>query len=76
MDRNNTTLFEDIEQEENAFEEDNAVYLSKSQLLRNHELKLKQTIQRNKIEKRDPNTFLPFLGKIANALDLHLAKGT
>ena len=67
-------IFEDEEQTE--FEEANSIYLSKSKLLKNYELKLKQTIQRNKVEKADPNTFLPFLDKTAKVLELRLAKGT
>ena len=49
------------EDDQSKFEEDNHIYLSKSALLHNYELKLKQPIQRNKIEKDNPNAFLTFL---------------
>ena len=64
------------EDDQSKFEEDNHIYLSKSALLHNYELKLKQPIQRNKIEKDNPNAFLTFLDKTANILELRLAQGT
>lgn len=62
--KNNPSLFEDIEQEDNTFKTENSIHMSKSEWLKSYETKLQQTIALNEADKKDPNQIIPFLNKL------------
>lgn len=68
------SYFKDIPSE--SYEEQNIMYLSKSHLLKDYEIKHEQTMQLNKSEKQNPNLCLDFLTYMSKKFGLNLSHGT
>lgn len=72
--KTDTILFEDVMQEDEAFETENQIYLSESIFLRNLESKFKQLIEINHDERLNPNRIVDFIHKIENGFDIVLTQ--
>lgn len=59
-----TTLFPDIDEEDEQFESNYAFYLSQSELMKTYEIQFKQTLHINPDEQKNPNIINQYLNKI------------
>lgn len=71
-----TTLFPEIDEEDEQFESNYAFYLSQSELMKTYEIQFKQTLHINPDEQKNPNVINQYLDKIDKSFGLRLSAST
>ena len=71
-----TTLFPDIDEEDEQFESNYAFYLSQSEFMKTYEIQFKQTLHINPDEQKNPNIINQYLDKIDKSFGLRLSAST